>query len=246
MADEGRDGTPALRSPNHQHCEIKETGDSNEGVDLISSLPDEILQHILSFIPTHLSIRTSVLSRRWRHGWSDTPSLYFKGGADSINEALARYTARKMMSFELHVWRSSYLPYVDSWIQFAMSRNVENLSLDIYPRSYNFPDFFFINTSVNQLTLSLCSNDLIPICHVSWTSLKKLLLRSCNLSDESIAKIVSGCRVLESLTLYHCHELMFLNLSKSLRLKTVVIDRDIWGPTQIVAPHIHFLLEIFY
>ncbi|EFH38517.1 hypothetical protein ARALYDRAFT_921000 [Arabidopsis lyrata subsp. lyrata] len=46
-------------------------------LDLISSLPDDILQHILSFIQTKIAIKTSLLSKRWRHVWCGTPSLSF-------------------------------------------------------------------------------------------------------------------------------------------------------------------------
>ncbi|KAF2546623.1 hypothetical protein F2Q70_00023091 [Brassica cretica] len=44
-------------------------------VDLISTLPDVILQDILCFIPTKLAITTSLLSRRWRHVWCDMPCI---------------------------------------------------------------------------------------------------------------------------------------------------------------------------
>ncbi|KAG2262421.1 hypothetical protein Bca52824_069500 [Brassica carinata] len=47
--------------------ETKPVADTVEGVDIISSMPHEILHHILSFIPTRDAIRTSVLSRGWRH-----------------------------------------------------------------------------------------------------------------------------------------------------------------------------------
>ncbi|CAG7861564.1 unnamed protein product [Brassica rapa] len=46
-------------------------------VDLISSLPDKMLHHILSFVPTKVAITTSVLSKRWRHVWCKTPYLSF-------------------------------------------------------------------------------------------------------------------------------------------------------------------------
>jgi len=84
---------------------------------------------------------------------------------------------------------------------------------------------------------------MIPRCSVSWTSLKKLSLRFCELSDECIAKILSGCPILESLTLSHCIYLTVLDLSKSLRLRTLEIacNIDNTRPRQIVAPHIHRL-----
>lgn len=38
--------------------------------DRISRLPDEILSHILSFLPTKLAVRSSILSTRWRYLWT--------------------------------------------------------------------------------------------------------------------------------------------------------------------------------
>ncbi|KAG9439188.1 hypothetical protein H6P81_019353 [Aristolochia fimbriata] len=45
--------------------------------DRISSLPEPILLHILSFLPTKFAIRTSVLSKTWRHLWTYVPTLDF-------------------------------------------------------------------------------------------------------------------------------------------------------------------------
>ncbi|CAE5967690.1 unnamed protein product [Arabidopsis arenosa] len=157
-------------------------------LDLISSLPDDILQHILSFIQTKIAIKTSLLSKRWRHVWCGTPSLSFycnRVEAPFINKTLTRYTSSKMMSFKLHSNLSENVPHLDSWIEFLMSRNVENLSMTLWHDEYKFPDFFYINSSVKQLFVELdCADMRIPTCSVSWTSLKKLTLRKCRLSDD--------------------------------------------------------------
>lgn len=46
-------------------------------IDRISSLPDEILSHILSFLPTKYAVATSILSHRWIDIWTKIPVLHF-------------------------------------------------------------------------------------------------------------------------------------------------------------------------
>ncbi|KAH0986500.1 hypothetical protein GBA52_013677 [Prunus armeniaca] len=43
--------------------------------DRISGLPDEILCHILSFLPTVQAVRTTILSHRWNHVWASVPNI---------------------------------------------------------------------------------------------------------------------------------------------------------------------------
>ncbi|EFH70457.1 predicted protein [Arabidopsis lyrata subsp. lyrata] len=126
MADHGenRDGASAsVRVLNHH----------SEDLDTISSLPDVILHQILSLFQTKYAIRTSILSKRWRYVWFETPSLYFddcyKLDADSVEKTLDHYRARKIMTFQLCATSVVDLPY-NEWIEFAMSRNVENLFLN--------------------------------------------------------------------------------------------------------------------
>ncbi|XP_056856691.1 probable F-box protein At1g60180 isoform X2 [Raphanus sativus] len=224
MADKGRDG---------------------DGVDSISSLPDEILQHILSSLETATAIKTSTLSKRWRHVWSGTPSLYLiwtrhKFKVHSINQTLARYTASKMTSFHLYVGEDIESPDINRSIEFAMSKNVEYMLLYIHSYKNNIPDCLYSNSSIKQLTLSLYYSYMVPICSVSWTSLKKLSLFYCNFSDECMAKILSGCPILESLSLDFFRGLKVIDLSKSPCLRTLEASITDSG-TQIVAPHIRFL-----
>ncbi|XP_010490726.1 PREDICTED: putative F-box/LRR-repeat protein At3g28410 [Camelina sativa] len=232
------------RGKNHSHCRIQ------HGADFINSMPDDILQHILSFIPTDLAMRTCVLSRRWRHVWCETPSLYiheFRLKDGAINQTLTSYKAPNITSCDL-IMRADYnAAKVNNWIEFVLSRNVQKLSVSIvdftYSKTYSFPDIFYLSSSLKQLTVVVDFCDMIPGCIVSWKSLRNLSLLACRLSDESIDNILSGCPILESLTLDNCTLLERLDLSKSPSLRILDIDRECLtsGPVVIIAPHIHRL-----
>nr|CAB3489454.1 unnamed protein product [Digitaria exilis] len=43
--------------------------------DRISALPDELIHHLLGFLQAPEAVRTSLLSRRWRHHWKSMRSL---------------------------------------------------------------------------------------------------------------------------------------------------------------------------
>ncbi|KAJ3702116.1 hypothetical protein LUZ61_005821 [Rhynchospora tenuis] len=46
-------------------------------IDRISSLPNDVLAHVLSFLSTRDAVRTCVLSKRWRNTWTIVPVLNF-------------------------------------------------------------------------------------------------------------------------------------------------------------------------
>ncbi|KAK1661693.1 hypothetical protein QYE76_049852 [Lolium multiflorum] len=43
--------------------------------DRLSDLPDCLIHSILSFLDSRLVVRSSILSRRWRHLWRSVPSI---------------------------------------------------------------------------------------------------------------------------------------------------------------------------
>ncbi|KAL1200110.1 F-box/LRR-repeat protein [Cardamine amara subsp. amara] len=240
--------TAAIANPSH-HSDSPPQNMNIDGEDFISSLPEAILHLILSYIPTKAAIKTSVLSKRWRYVWSGTPCLFFETHRfypNSISKTLSFFSAPTITSFHLRSSLHNRIDSVNSWIEFAISHHSKNLSLEFRDnrvRNYKFPDFFFTNSSVNQLLLSSGSIILIPKCKVSWTSLKELSLSFCILSDESLRQILSGSPLLESLELLYCSDFRRLDLSQSRRLRKLDMDRSDWflGPTFIVAPHIHSL-----
>ncbi|AEE77441.1 F-box/RNI-like superfamily protein [Arabidopsis thaliana] len=236
------------RGRRRQHRSHRKIQRIIDGADFINYMPDDILHHILSFIPTDLAMRTSVLSRRWRHVWCETPCLDIKLKHGETNQTLTSYTAPIITSFKLVMdLNDNTVPQVDSWIEFALSRNVQNLSVFVrdftYTKTYRFPDIFYISSSLKQLDVTLDFFDMIPTCAVSWKSLRNLTLRFCQIPDESMHNILSGCPILESLTLDTCRLLERLDLSKSPNLRRLDINRQYrrTGPIAIVAPHIYYL-----
>lgn len=256
---EGEGATAAVSNGSH-HSDSPSPNENKviDGADFISSLPDAILQTILSFIPTKFAIRTSALSTRWRNVWCGTPSLsidFLRRKRNVIMETLTRhYSAPKIMSSHLcisdevnsrkgvcvvvsYILPTTTKSQVDSLIEFGMS---EKMSLEIRDPcfgNYEFPDFFYADSSLKQLSVD--RGKIVTVPTVSWTSLRILSLTLCRLSDESFAKILSGSPLLESLTLCYCLNLEHLDLSGSLHLRRLSIE--IRGPMEIVAPHVHCL-----
>jgi hypothetical protein len=48
------------------------------GDDFIGALPDDVLLHLLSFLPSRNAVRTCVLAKRWRTLWKSVPALRIK------------------------------------------------------------------------------------------------------------------------------------------------------------------------
>ncbi|KAL0694960.1 hypothetical protein Bca4012_062140 [Brassica carinata] len=70
------------RRSNPRHRIIQREEKTIDGEDHISSMPDDIFHHIVSFIRTDLAMKTSVLSKRWRHVWCEAPCFV---SASSMN-----------------------------------------------------------------------------------------------------------------------------------------------------------------
>ena len=128
--------------------------------DLLSLLSDDILVSILSYLPIKYAIVTIVLSRRWRHLWCQTVRLDFDD-MERWNKLLSQdhLGLRKHIDLD-YVKRTKYINWVyriirqhnsptidqfkicfsldmvskgtiDKWIEFAISKNVKRLALDL-------------------------------------------------------------------------------------------------------------------
>uniref|UniRef100_A0ACD5XZK9 Uncharacterized protein n=1 Tax=Avena sativa TaxID=4498 RepID=A0ACD5XZK9_AVESA len=76
------------------------------GADLIGRLPDELLQHVLSLLPSRDAVQSSLLSRRWRDLWKSAPAVRVTGKGNAFRLfvdklLLHRNDAAQLRSFEI-------------------------------------------------------------------------------------------------------------------------------------------------
>ncbi|EMS59454.1 hypothetical protein TRIUR3_18913 [Triticum urartu] len=54
----------------------------SDGEDRIGALHDDVLLHLMSFLPSQDAVRTCVLAKRWRTLWKSVPTLRIKDDPD--------------------------------------------------------------------------------------------------------------------------------------------------------------------
>ncbi|XVF40589.1 hypothetical protein PTKIN_Ptkin01aG0126200 [Pterospermum kingtungense] len=230
--------------------------------DLISTLPDFLIQEILCFLPIQDAIKSSVLSQRWKPLWAQIPTLSFSHSCFSfkldkfthfVNKTLQHFVGPSVKIFFINFkFDRSMTSTLDAWVLFATTHRVEKLSLvfdgglvyapfaDSEP--YRLPQFLFMNSSLKDLTLRQCV--VSPQTHVSWPCLKVLSINYSRLNDEAIENILSGSPNLQKLKLHNCEG---VNRISSKSLEVLVMDA-IYDPkekdetvTEISCPNLQSL-----
>ncbi|XP_045822421.1 F-box/FBD/LRR-repeat protein At4g00160-like [Trifolium pratense] len=69
--------------------------------DRISELPDHIVSHILSFLPTKLAATTSILSKRWKSVWHSVLTLDFDDQTFKDFDSLTNFMISTMSSRDI-------------------------------------------------------------------------------------------------------------------------------------------------
>ncbi|GAU25872.1 hypothetical protein TSUD_164130 [Trifolium subterraneum] len=190
-----------------------------EEEDIISTLPDAIICHILSFLETKHAVATSVLSKRWKNLWLSVPVLYFDTTVTNQNEyirfndfvysvLLSRDPALPINTFFLdftfhdHQILSPHSPMdtITKWIKFVAQHGVQDIDLCV--TTVAFPEL--------PITILTCSTLVVLKLHcfsleeafspVSLPSLTTLFLDNIwfpKLRDFML--FLNGCPILEDL-----------------------------------------------
>ncbi|PWA76870.1 F-box domain, Leucine-rich repeat domain, L domain-like protein [Artemisia annua] len=187
--------------------------------DRLSSLPDDIIHNILSFIGIKDAIKTSVLSSRWRHTWTSMRHLNFSTEDFSISARFSQFVEHflshrnqlaSVFSVKLSFGGLPTQAFVERILNYASTHSVQRLSVTcIYMgphRNFVFPLSLFSCQSLKHLTLTGSCDDMIFIkLKSNWElpALTTLYLSNFKLYEES-SEIFSNCPNLKNLTLKTC------------------------------------------
>ncbi|RID57555.1 hypothetical protein BRARA_F00923 [Brassica rapa] len=190
--------------------------------DRISELPESLLTHILSFLPTSHSVETSVLSTRWKNLWLNVPSLdlncdHFPYREDyvviSFLDRLLQFDPDSRLVKVKVKCGSVEIKGLKDRISTVIQRGPQVLDvesctkyLDPDTQTYSpYLEFMPLNlyTSKTLVSLKLTRSGVEdPPGFVCMPCLKSMTLVAVHFRDDvTLEKLVSGCPVLEELTL---------------------------------------------
>ncbi|XP_063939925.1 F-box/LRR-repeat protein At4g14103-like isoform X2 [Daucus carota subsp. sativus] len=196
--------------------------------DMISNLPDALISHILSFLPTKYAVGTTILSKRWNYLWTSVKNLDFNSSL-ILNIGRGYYASSDE-------FMKSFVEFVERVLFFHDGMSVDKLCISSRSRVCDNQIYTWVSavlpchlkelqvtsTSVRQTpsselwqvdlpwslftcktltTLKLCGGFVLRIpTRVCLPALKILHLDSViYVDDVSIQNLLSGCPVLEDL-----------------------------------------------
>nr|XP_027121600.1 F-box protein At4g22280-like [Coffea arabica] len=201
----------------------------DDKIDRLSALPDDILRHIMSYLPTEIAAATSVLSTRWKDLFISLPDIDLtvcKCWYALTEEAREREVSNFLtFGFRLILLRNKVplrkfqlfvSPFVenlrvaiDSLLSAALLAKVQELDICVEGDQENRLYLPRIFTSKSLVTLTIeTGEDLIAPSRVCLPNLKVLRFNSLKSIDEvSFVQLIQGCPSLEELSLkWRCLE----------------------------------------
>ncbi|XP_071705207.1 putative FBD-associated F-box protein At5g53640 [Rutidosis leptorrhynchoides] len=177
--------------------------------DRISSLPDDLIHKILSFVGLKLAVQTSALSSRWRYIWTSLPYLNFSSKDFSTLPKFTNFVKHfisgrnnllEVSSVKLTFHGKVSQLFVRRILDYAFTHNVQKLTV----RSLDDQDDLHVSLFSCQSLKSLSLYRLKPAPTWDLPSLTTLYLDDVTFfGDEGIGHI-SKCANLKNLTLHRC------------------------------------------
>ncbi|KAL5712807.1 hypothetical protein ACHQM5_014939 [Ranunculus cassubicifolius] len=228
--------------------------ENQRNTDRISSLPELIRSHILSFLPIQEALNTTFLSRQWRCIASSLSTFELIGDERFLDRIF-------LFLLEVHGFpeiKKFSVSLPDSWygikpsrlgfyMRFAIKRSVQEIYLNVLKACNPSSDLFSCVFTCETLTvLTLISIDLKLPQVISLPVLKKLTLGSILFFDDHLTEnFFKSCHKLEDLTIDNCSpkHLNVLSISSLTlkRLKVVLECDDASKEIKISAPNLYRL-----
>lgn len=189
--------------------------------DLISDLPQSIIESILIRLPIREAVRTSVLSSKWRYRWATLTHLVFdeecvilSNDRALIEHKLVNFITRALFLHQgpIHKFQlcTSYLqscPDIDQWILFLSRKDIKELVLELGESEWiRVPSCLFNCKKLIRLELFRCELD-PPPTFKGFLYLKTLNLYQVFDDSDAIESLISSCPLLENLSLSYSDSL---------------------------------------
>lgn len=192
--------------------------------DRVGNLPNNLIGHILSFLPTKYAVATSVLSTRWKKFWTLITSLDFddellihpEKRTKYYFQLIFRYFVFRVLAFHrvlcLQVFRLKCcqiydVSHVNTWVAASLVRGVQELDISIQTKvctDHVLPHDLFTCGTMLELKLGTYFVMNVPT-KVHMQRVKILHLHGVKFrDDDSIYRLILGCPVLGELSMDRC------------------------------------------
>ncbi|KAJ0445100.1 putative F-box domain, FBD domain, leucine-rich repeat domain superfamily [Helianthus annuus] len=183
--------------------------------DFISTLPQNIIEDILTRIPLQEALRTSVLSKKWRYTWRGMPKLVFTD--KMVNHLHIQLNKYKLISAIFHVLlfhngptivefrcslgklhMESEFAQILSYL--ARGNTVKEFSFISDNRFNKLPVSFFALQGLEAVHLENCTLE-PPLTFNGVSSLMTMTFQNVEVSVQMLQRFISKCPLLHYLVL---------------------------------------------
>jgi len=185
------------------------------GPDLISDLPQSIIESILVQLPIRDAVRTSILSSKWRYKWAlitqlvfDDKCVPFSNDREVVEMSVVKFITRVLFlhqgpihKFQITNSKLQSCPEIDQWILFLSRNDIKELVMELGEGEFfRIPSSLFNCRKLTRLELSRCELD-PPHSFKGFVCLRSLNLHQVLISPDAVESLISRCPLLESLSL---------------------------------------------
>ncbi|XP_004239432.1 F-box/FBD/LRR-repeat protein At1g13570-like [Solanum lycopersicum] len=223
--------------------------------DILSNLPENVLDEILIRVPLRDAVGTSILSKKWRYNWCRLPGLTLDQTLwDTTNKSIrfvTRFTDIIYHLLALHVGpitkfilsdiaKLGNYSKIDNLVLFLSRNGIQHLVLQ-FPKNkpYKLPSSFFTCLQMRHLSLHHCSIQPLST-FTGFSELVKLELYEVTISSEMLGSLISHSQLLEKLVLHISSSLDHIQIDAP-KLKSF----DFTGNVELISlKKVPFLLEL--
>lgn len=182
--------------------------EKDSGHDLISDLPDSIIETILTKLPIKDAVRTSILSTRWRYRWASMTNLVFDDRGVVDCEEIMHFILKFLFLHDgpIHKFcvQSSYLhgsAEIDQWLLFLSRREVKELIIELGEDEwFRAHSSLFSFKNLTRLELVHCELS-PPPDFKGFMWLKHIDFQHVVFPQDDYDVLIERCPLLETLTL---------------------------------------------